>query len=492
MTAKNRTTLNSDADSNLATNGVGAISGTDVRTSVKDLADSAVLIADFTTRGDIVIRDASTVVRLPIGASGYVLTSDGTDVSWQPASAGDVAAAIHAATGKTTPVDADEVGVVDSAASNVLKKVTWANVKATLKTYFDTLYQAQDAELAALAGLTSAADKLPYFTGSGTAALADLSSTARTLLDDTSTSAMRTTLGLAIGTDVQAQDAELAAIAGLTSAADRLPYFTGSGAADLATFTPAGRALVDDADAAAQRTTLGLVIGTDVQAYDAELAALAGLSSAANKLPYFTGSGTAALTDLTSFARTLLDDSDAATALSTLGATGKQGFWIPAGAMVPRTSNGAAAGTVEMSTNKNMFATLDFDTTTQEFAQFAIRMPKQWNEGTVTFAPVWSHASTTTNFGVAFGLAGVALSNDDAGDVAFGAAQTSVDTGGTTNDIYEGPESSAITIAGTPAAGDYIMFQINRTVSDGGDTMAIDARLHGIVLFITTDAGNDA
>lgn len=51
-----------------------------------------------------------------------------------------IAPGTHAATTKATPVDADELPLVDSAASNVLKKLTWANLKATLKTYFDTLY----------------------------------------------------------------------------------------------------------------------------------------------------------------------------------------------------------------------------------------------------------------------------------------------------------------------------------------------------------------
>lgn len=171
---------------------------------------------------------------------------------------------------------------------------------------------------------------------------------------------------------------------------------------------------------------------------------------------------------------------------------GRQTIWIPAAAMIPRTTNGAAVGNIEMTTNKNMVRSLDFDASTQEFAQFSIAMPKGWNEGTVSFEPVWSHPSTTTNFGVVWALQAVARSNDDALDVAFGTEQTSADTGGTTNDLYVGPESSAITIDGTPAEMDVVQFQIKRNVSDGSDTMAVDARLHGIRLFYTTSAATDA
>lgn len=62
--------------------------------------------------------------------------------AWVDAPNSDIAAGIHAADEKTTPVDADEIGMVDTADSNVLKKLTWTNIKATLKAYFDTLYAA--------------------------------------------------------------------------------------------------------------------------------------------------------------------------------------------------------------------------------------------------------------------------------------------------------------------------------------------------------------
>jgi hypothetical protein len=139
-----------------------------------------------------------------------------------------------------------------------------------------------------------------------------------------------------------------------------------------------------------------------------------------------------------------------------------------------------------------MFVTLDFDSTTSESAQFSMPMPKSWDEGTITFIPYWSHPATTTNFGVAWELSAVAVSNDDPGDVAFGTGQTSIDTGGTTDDIYVGPESSAITIAGSPAQDDFVMFKISRLPANGSDTMAVDARLHAIKLFINTSEGNDA
>lgn len=184
-----------------------------------------------------------------------------------------------------------------------------------------------DAEVLALSSVTSGADRVPYFTGAGTASTATFTAAGRAIVDDADATAQRATLGLGTlatqsgtfsgtssGTNTGDQtitltgavtgsgtgsfatsygDGEISSIAGLTSAADRVPYYTGSGTASLATFTSAGRNIVDDATTSDQRTTLGLAIGTDVQAYDAELAAVASTTSAADKVIQYTGSGTA-------------------------------------------------------------------------------------------------------------------------------------------------------------------------------------------------------
>ena len=139
-----------------------------------------------------------------------------------------------------------------------------------------------------------------------TAAAQDILQPANNLSDLTSASTARTNLGLTIGTNVQAYDAGLQSIANLTTTADRMIYTTASDVYAVATLTSAGRALLDDADAAAQRTTLGLAIGTNVLAYDANLQAfvtaftLPTVDGTTGQVLQTNGSGTLSFTTISS------------------------------------------------------------------------------------------------------------------------------------------------------------------------------------------------
>lgn len=185
---------------------------------------------------------------------------------------------------------------------------------------------------------------------------------------------------------------------------------------------------------------------------------------------------------------------------SAISPIGRHSVWISAMAMQPQQTTGGCSSltAVAGATNQPDLAVLLFDATSIEYAQFALAMPKSWDEGTVTFQPVWRHGATATNYGVVWGVQGVSVPDGASIASYFGTAQTSSDTGGTTGTLYKGPESSAITIAGaggSPAAAaseSVVFFRVYRDPTSGSDTLAIDAALLGIVLHINTTATTDA
>lgn len=229
---------------------------------------------------------------------------------------------------------------------------------------------------------------------------------------------------------------------------------------------------------------------TDYQAADSDLTALANNSS--NGLWARTGSGTGSARTITGGGGISVTDGDGVSGNPTLGISAKQSIWIPATAMYPASVTPCAdLATTSMGAAKPSLKTLDFDSSTQEYCEFAIAFPKGWDEGTITMQYYWSHPSTTTNFGVAWGLQGRAFSDGDDLNTSWVAGTVVTDTGGNTNYQYITAESGTLTLDGSPAAGDLCCFRIYRHVTNAGDTLAVDARLHGMKIFYNINTLDD-
>ena len=158
-------------------------------------------------------------------------------------------------------------------------------------------------------------------------------------------------------------------------------------------------------------------------------------------------------------------------------------IWIGSAAMAPRATNGAATATKEYATNDVMLDLLDFDTATEEGAGFSLVLPQAWDAGTIKFKVHWTADSGSG--GVAWGVRANALGDSDAIDAAFGTEQVVTDTLLTAGDNHITAASSALTIGGTPSAGDLCVFEVTREVANGSDTLAVDARLIGIEIQYT-------
>lgn len=165
-----------------------------------------------------------------------------------------------------------------------------------------------------------------------------------------------------------------------------------------------------------------------------------------------------------------------------VSALGSGEIFLTAAGGWPSTTNGCAANAKnEYGTNDVDVYSLDFDPDSDEYAQWTVWMPDDWDGGTITALFAWSAASGSGD--VVWALQGRSYANDDAIDASWGTAQNVTDTLTATDDVCYSPETSAITLAGGPAAGELVQFRVYRDADNGSDTLGADARLLGVKVY---------
>jgi len=164
--------------------------------------------------------------------------------------------------------------------------------------------------------------------------------------------------------------------------------------------------------------------------------------------------------------------------------------YVDVGAMVPASTEGATATQVETATYKHYYDVMSFDGGASDtHCDFKLRMPEDWDGGTIKVKALWEPAAgASADDWIRLDVQAVALGNDDAIDAAFGTAVYLDDQVIAVGDLHDTGASAALTVAGSPAAGDVIHFLIGRDADydgGGGTAMAEALLLHSIEIQYT-------
>jgi hypothetical protein len=170
-------------------------------------------------------------------------------------------------------------------------------------------------------------------------------------------------------------------------------------------------------------------------------------------------------------------------------------LYIPAGYMTPSETAGASTDTVEYGTNDLTHDVMVFPgDTADSSAEFNVRLPENWNAGTVKFKLDWmtGHADANVDEAVGFTIAGRAFNDDDAMDQALGTAEDLIDYVTADDDLQTSPACDELTVAGSPAGGSLLHFKLTRNYDyseSGHAAMDVDCWVSGITMQFTKTGG---
>ena len=153
---------------------------------------------------------------------------------------------------------------------------------------------------------------------------------------------------------------------------------------------------------------------------------------------------------------------------------------VKASEMIPRVTSGASIQSYEKSTSKTNYDVLEFDASTQQYAQVWVWMPDEYDGGTVKVKLSWETGSGSGD--VVWKVSAGCVGNTGGIAVTQGTAQSVTSTSSGTEHLNVTSATAAITASGSPAGGQWEVFEISRDAANGSDTLGVNARLIGIAI----------